>query len=392
VQGYQELAEHLSPVAISAMDLAKKEADQNGEPFVGTQHLLLALIQQESSLAREALLRLGADGGRVREAVESVRGSTTREQGLAARPRLSGRVARVLALAVTEAQVRGAEDVGPEHILLGLLAEGQGIAVHVLDELGISVAQVKQQLASLPARLSNPGAPSWRTRVEGHARWAGLSSSPPRASGASILLGPDALLRGAAPTYEDVRRYRAWSGPPDDVMPGAVAYEAVVAASADAVITISVLWAFPVGFECAVAILTREPRGHRSEVLGPFFLPKRNANTGHLEWHPGEQLDFAIRFADGRTAHQALTEHAPSTPTNSQPEEGVALTSCFSGISAQGAETVYWVWPLPPPGPIGFIFEWPALRVGRTVVEMESRPIREAASRAVELWSQQSEP
>jgi hypothetical protein len=182
-------------------------------------------------------------------------------------------------------------------------------------------------------------------------------------------------------------RLPAWAGPPDNMIPGAVPYEAVMAASSDAVIWISVLWAFPVGFQFTLSISTREARARRHYASGPFFLPERNPETGEQEWGPGEQFHFAVHFPDGRVAdNRAHIQTAPPAPDDPPPEAGIELRSGRMGLSEQWSETTYWLWPLPPPGRIGFICAWPAMGIGRTLVEVDSRVIREAAARAVELW------
>jgi hypothetical protein len=182
-------------------------------------------------------------------------------------------------------------------------------------------------------------------------------------------------------------RLPAWAGPPDNVMPGAVPYEAVLAASSDAVIWISVLWAFPVGFQFTLSISTREARARRNYVSGPFFLPERDAETGKPDWGPGEQFHFAVHFPDGRVAdNRPRIQNAPPAPRDPPPEVGIALRSGRMGLSPQLSEATYWVWPLPPPGPIGFVCEWPAMGIGATQVALDAGPIRDAATRSVDLW------
>lgn len=172
-------------------------------------------------------------------------------------------------------------------------------------------------------------------------------------------------------------------------MPGAVALEAVMAASAEAIVLVSVVWAYPVGFEYRLSIRLREPQPHGIPEIGPFFLP----DNGHRapdapSIREREEFRFAVVFADGRTTHSPSEEKAPSA-ADPRPEAGIAVRALHEGGTVQRWDSVSWVWPLPPPGPLAFLCAWPAMAIGETCVEIDTGPIREAASRAIELWPPQ---
>ncbi len=184
----------------------------------------------------------------------------------------------------------------------------------------------------------------------------------------------------------DLRPVPPWSAPPDNVIPGACGYEAVLAASTEAIITVSVLWAYPVGFEYATAIRLREPQRHGVPELGPFFVPEsRDPDTGAPRYRPGEEFDFAVVFADGRTPERRPIGNSPS-PDDPEPATGIAQRGQRDGGNAQHWDSLAWIWPLPPSGALAFLCSWPAMAIGPTRVEMDAGPIRAAGARAVELW------
>jgi hypothetical protein len=182
-------------------------------------------------------------------------------------------------------------------------------------------------------------------------------------------------------------RLPAWAGPPDNVMPGAVPYEALLAASSRAVIWISILWAYPAGFQFDLSLRLRDPQAHGNPTSGPLFVREVNPVTGAREWRPGEEFRFALRFSDGRTAdNRSRVEHSPPSASDPPPEVGIELMRGRIRLNPQLQDEHYWVWPLPPPGPIDFVCGWPAMGIGATQVALDAGPIRDAATRSVELW------
>lgn len=179
-----------------------------------------------------------------------------------------------------------------------------------------------------------------------------------------------------------------WSAPPDNVIPGAVALQAVMAASSKAVVLVSVLWACPVGFWYGLSVRLRDPQPHGIPEIGPFFQPRsRGLESGSVMYGAGEQFHFTVAFADGRTPRLRGMVTAPS-PDDPEPDSGIAHRELGGGGTAQRTYSTWWVWPLPPPGPISFLCSWPAMAIGDTCVEMDSGPIREGAARALVLWPQ----
>ena len=122
---------HFTPRAQQVLAFAKREAKKFGHNYVGTEHLLLGLIKLGQGVAVTALRNMGLDLESVRYEVEkhSGPGSNTQQEG---DPPLTPRVRRVVALAAQEAKALNYSYIGTEHLLLGLLREGDGVAARVL--------------------------------------------------------------------------------------------------------------------------------------------------------------------------------------------------------------------------------------------------------------------
>jgi ATP-dependent Clp protease ATP-binding subunit ClpC len=125
--------------------LARKEADRFNHNFVGTEHLLLGLIKLGQGVAVNVLQKLGLDLETVRMAVEKQVG-TGPDQKMIGNIPYTPRVKKVLALAAKEAKALNHTYVGTEHILLGLLREGDGVAARVLKDLDIDIEQTRQEI------------------------------------------------------------------------------------------------------------------------------------------------------------------------------------------------------------------------------------------------------
>ncbi|HEX7594018.1 MAG TPA: ATP-dependent Clp protease ATP-binding subunit, partial [Anaerolineae bacterium] len=124
---------------------AQEEAARLNHNYIGTEHVLLGLIREEEGLAAKVLRDLGVDQARVRQVVEDIVGRGQATSG--ARLSLTPRTKRVIELAVDEARRMGHHYIGTEHLLLGLVREGDGIAVNVLKSLNVSPEKVRNQLS-----------------------------------------------------------------------------------------------------------------------------------------------------------------------------------------------------------------------------------------------------
>jgi ATP-dependent Clp protease ATP-binding subunit ClpC len=125
--------------------LARKEADRFNHNFVGTEHLLLGLIKLGQGVAVNVLQKMGLDLETVRMEVEKQVG-TGPDQKMIGNIPYTPRVKKVLALAAKEAKALNHTYVGTEHILLGLLREGDGVAARVLKNLDVDIEQTRQEI------------------------------------------------------------------------------------------------------------------------------------------------------------------------------------------------------------------------------------------------------
>ena len=125
--------------------LARKEADRFNHNFVGTEHLLLGLIKLGQGVAVNVLQKMGLDLETVRLEVEKQVGTGPDQKQVGNIP-YTPRVKKVLNLASKEAKQLQHTYVGTEHILLGLLREGDGVAARVLKNLDIDIEQTRQEI------------------------------------------------------------------------------------------------------------------------------------------------------------------------------------------------------------------------------------------------------
>ena len=136
---------NFTPRAQQVLALARKEADRFNHNFVGTEHLLLGLIKLGQGVAVNVLQKLGLDLETVRLEVEKQVG-TGPDQKMMGNIPYTPRVKKVLALAQKEAKALNHTYVGTEHILLGLLREGDGVAARVLKNLDVDIEQTRQEI------------------------------------------------------------------------------------------------------------------------------------------------------------------------------------------------------------------------------------------------------
>jgi ATP-dependent Clp protease ATP-binding subunit ClpC len=138
------LFERFTDRARRVLVLAQEEARQLNHNFIGTEHFLLGLIKEGDGLAARALDALGVSLEAVREKVEEQLGqSNTPSNGS---PPFTPRAKRVLELSLREALQLGHNYIGTEHLLLGLVREGEGVAAQVLQQLGHELPRVRAQV------------------------------------------------------------------------------------------------------------------------------------------------------------------------------------------------------------------------------------------------------
>ena len=122
------------------LNLAKDEAQRFNHNYIGTEHILLGLIQETDGAAGKALLNLDVELRKVRSKVEFIVGRG--ERSTSDKIGLTPRTKKVIELAVDEARRHGHNYIGTEHLLIGLMREGGGVAAGVLESIGINLSEI----------------------------------------------------------------------------------------------------------------------------------------------------------------------------------------------------------------------------------------------------------
>ncbi len=156
--------------------LAQEEARLLNHSFIGTEHILLGLIHEGEGLAAKALESLGISLEAVREKVEETIGPAG--SAPTGSPPFTPRAKKVLELSLREALQLGHNYIGTEHMLLGLVREGEGVAAQVLQSLGADLPRVRQQVIQLLSGYQGR---------EGQGQQSSSSSSEQAPSGSPVL-------------------------------------------------------------------------------------------------------------------------------------------------------------------------------------------------------------
>ena len=139
---------------------AHQEAVELRHNYIGTEHLLLGLVREGEGVAATVLAYLGVELNKVRERIVGIIGEANQGLPVAGEVGLTPRSKKAVELAVKEAQLLGHHYIGTEHMLLGLIREGDGIAAKVLTDMGIQLERVRIEtlrvLGEIQARETTP--------------------------------------------------------------------------------------------------------------------------------------------------------------------------------------------------------------------------------------------
>jgi hypothetical protein len=168
------------------------------------------------------------------------------------------------------------------------------------------------------------------------------------------------------------KRYREpeWMGPRSNVLGAPVAVGLLLARSDEAAVWLGPATAYPNGFEIRLQIRLRS-----ADHVHPIEVhPHRGGADG---------FRFGVQFADGR---KAMNQFPPRSPQHEGPPEPPRL-GMRGGHGGMGSwDWNFWVWGLPPAGPITFACVWPAQQLPESQAELDAAPILAAAPNAIELW------
>lgn len=163
-------------------------------------------------------------------------------------------------------------------------------------------------------------------------------------------------------------------GPPHGVLPGVAPIELVIASNARAAVYVGRCSAYATGFELEVRVLVAAEADLDPSLNGPHHYPGSGSNYD-------EMLKFGLEFSDGRKVTNVGWHLAGA----GEPEEPV-LWSMGGGGGGGRWEQGFWVWPLPPAGPLAFVCEWPAAGIALSRAETDAEQLLDAAARAIALF------
>ncbi len=141
--------------ARKVLTLAQDEAQRFNHNYIGTEHLLLGLVREGEGVAARVLENMNVELAKVRTAVEFIIGRGDRP--VVGEVGLTPRAKRVIELAIDEARRLGHNYIGTEHLLLGLVREGEGIAAGVLESLGVNLDKVRHEVIRVLSQSSSAG-------------------------------------------------------------------------------------------------------------------------------------------------------------------------------------------------------------------------------------------
>jgi hypothetical protein len=168
-----------------------------------------------------------------------------------------------------------------------------------------------------------------------------------------------------------------WHGPPDGTLPGIVPLEVVLARSNAAAVCLSRVAAYPTGFTFDLLVLA-DPDGDVD--LDPLLFGR----PGRRRVGPDEPLRLGVQFADG--ARATNVGGAPRAAFGERPSGPLLLARGGGGGGTTWHQT-QWVWPLPPPGPLAFVCEWPAGGIELSRHEIDAQQVLDAARRALVIFA-----
>ena len=175
------------------------------------------------------------------------------------------------------------------------------------------------------------------------------------------------------PAWQPPSGYRipAWLRPPQGIIPGIVPLELLLAHSDTHAVLVTGLHVYPTGLDFVLAARRRPGQPHQHH---------RDRFRDHLEFR---SLRLELRFADGRTVSND-PRRWPRTFETQEPDPPMLYHHGGGGGSDRGWRSHHWLWGLPPPGPLAFV--WPAGQDPAAGAEIDARLVLEAADRAITVW------
>ena len=145
--------EKFSERARRVLSLAQEEAQRFNHNYIGTEHILLGLVRETEGVAARVLSNLGVELNKVRSAVEFIIGRG--EKAAPGEIGLTPRAKKVIELAVDEARRLNHSYIGTEHLLIGLMREGEGVAAGVLESLGVNLEKIRSETSRILSQTAS---------------------------------------------------------------------------------------------------------------------------------------------------------------------------------------------------------------------------------------------
>ena len=178
--------------------------------------------------------------------------------------------------------------------------------------------------------------------------------------------------RDPEPVYQEP----AWLGPPANELGVPVALRAVLARTDDVALALLDVVAFSNGLQFSMDVRLRA----HDELIDPFGMHVRHRQRDSTEI-PADVLRFGFELADGRKV-----TNLASFPGFDEAPDGPVLIQRGGGGGGRSWSFGYWLWPLPPAGPLTVVVEWPGQGIALTRVELDAGPLRDAAASSEQLW------
>lgn len=188
------------------------------------------------------------------------------------------------------------------------------------------------------------------------------------------------------PEVPEPRHYRMppWLGPPHGTLPGVVASERILARTDKVAVCVTRLAAYPTGFELDVVTMSSDDEDGLASLMFDHHHPMHRWATDEI---PPELLRFGVQFSDGSKATSTGDFHHDHQP----PARPVMNPGGGGGGGGSWCQT-QWVWPLPPPGTLTLVCEWPAMDIPLTRSELDAQLILDAAARAQVIFYEEHLP
>jgi len=176
------------------------------------------------------------------------------------------------------------------------------------------------------------------------------------------------------------RIHHPWD-PPEAELPGVVQINTVLLGRTDrAVVAVTGISAYSAGFEIFLTARFQPERGGVSREQRPDAALGRIEDPRALR----RSLRFGLQLSDG---HKVIGQHGGPGPGSDAPPDGPILRQFLGGGTPRSHFSRWWLWPLPPAGPLEFVCEWSVLGIPETRAGIEAQLILDAAARSVQLWA-----